>query len=384
MPIVTDLGGFRILAQALLLWALCNLLGRMQTYRLSNERRAVRDVLTAADKLRWAHRSGRNRVSGQDLPGLVIHFSTVIVTVTEYMGMHGDRDAVVHVWRWRWLAPLTSAEDSGDNDPEDGDVIRVITRSSNNVRDACFTEVSEIMLSDNVPDAARARSETVAADVLARCKARRSARAAMTVALSGARGAGKSSVARVLAHQWDAYLWDTYDPTRVGDCLEEVLRDYGDGGRIVVVMEEFDVMLRRVMAGSVEDTDDMRVDARDKSSWNTLLDKLARRVDVIVLLTTNKSRKELEYSPDLCNGDLSLLRPGRVDHWICMSGDTDAGAFGDDADDVAGAAPRPEKALYAASEEAAPVPSVHAPSTPASSLVDVPCQKMPVRPKWRC
>ena len=153
--------------------------------------------------------------------------------------------------------------------------------------------------------------------------------------------------------------------------------------RLVLVIEEFDVPLARIMASSlpllppesesqtaqtqaptlpadagpaksnaggrrgggggrglmVRDSDALLRDAIDKASWNMLLDTIQRKAGVLLLLTTNVARKDLVGR--VCNGDESLLRAGRVDLWVDF--DDPAGAAADAGPGGAGASSPKQK-----------------------------------------
>jgi hypothetical protein len=278
-----------------------------QRHKMSKVARMLTDMVSRGE----AYDLGGTELldDGLKLPGTVLSwrlFATGRVTVSE---MSGDSYACLTVYQWRGAAPLI-AEDDADFTEAAGR-IRVLKPTSNSVDDAShlsmFTQVTVTSPIDpTAPSSVAAKRMASAFQNKGR---------AATFVLHGGPGLGKSCSARLLAGKLDARLWTGYDPTRHGMVLNLVNYQYADDGHpLVVVVEEFDVPLQAIMDATVEDKEKMLVDAKNKSSWNTLLDDVQYEKHLILVLTTNKTRAQL--LDDICMGDQSLLREGRIDAWI--------------------------------------------------------------------
>lgn len=103
---------------------------------------------------------------------------------------------------------------------------------------------------------------------------------------------GKSSVAVWLCKELDGVKCD-FDPTRSGEDLA-VLRNDADGRPLVLLIDEADVKLRAVRRGQVELNDAMDTYAHDKTGWNVFLDKVSKMPGMIVILTSNTPKRELD------------------------------------------------------------------------------------------
>ena len=127
--------------------------------------------------------------------------------------------------------------------------------------------------------------------------------------VSGPPGCGKSTSNRILANKLNGVLFSDYDPTRsMHDLWSTHGFITGDNNVLIVVMEEMDIMLEKIVSGTVSDKKN-HVDIIDKVSWNNMLDKIKRVDNIVLIMNTNKSIKEIK---DICK-DPSYLRKHRVD-----------------------------------------------------------------------
>ncbi len=292
-------------------------------------------------------------------------------------GYHPTESVTIRVFRWAWHAPVTWSRSDADL-PDDTPTISVMARVGNRVQECCYTFNDEIVLSDDMPAAPRVRAEKGADLVLAAMRARRNARAAFSVVLHGDPGAGKSSVARRVCELVDGTLMP-YNPSRLGDNIDTMMSDAS--GPHVIVIEEFDVTLRRVLSGELKDSNDVRYDVTDKSTWNDLLDRLKRRVDVIIIMTTNASPGTMLN--DVCRGDVSLIRKGRVDMWMNVTHAKDAPIVGQPFD-AAEASADAAADTSDESDTSKAAASIDAPVTPPSSARRSPPRSHPrnARKPW--
>ena len=239
-----------------------------------------------------------------------IVYASVVVAASDWIGMYSDLNVTLTIYAWAWSEnPIILSSTSTDSDEN---MIKVLEATSNEVRDASYlNENCQIAVHRSIPEAVKLCSENIASAIIDKFKMGN--HDSMVCILMGKPGVGKSTVARVLTKQLNGVLYPAYNPTRVGQCLKAVTNECkaseGDVP-LVIVMEEFDVALRNIMNGNVHGTDDIELDAKDKSSWNLLLDDIHVTKHVVMILTTNCTWPELQL---LCKNDTSLLRQGRVD-----------------------------------------------------------------------
>ncbi len=137
------------------------------------------------------------------------------------------------------------------------------------------------------------------------------------VMLHGETGCGKSVVGRLLAHQMNGHFCDSWHPDSPGDELGplwERVRPEEDRP-LIVVLEEFDVLLRAAHENRIKPHKYIPIPVRDKTSWNGMLDRLAMGMwpNLILILTSN-------VTPEIINGwDSSYIREGRVDRALNMT-----------------------------------------------------------------
>lgn len=337
---------------------------REEVYRLPGENsRSIDGVLDHLKRTPHWRMGSTIRAWRREFHALTVtrNLRTLVWVHSEMLtGYHCTESITIRVFRWAWHAPMTWSRSDADV-PDDTPTISVMARVGNRVQDCCYTFNDEIVLSDDMPAGPRIRAEKGADLILAAMRARRNARAAFSVVLYGDPGSGKSSIARRVCEIVEGTLMP-YNPSRLGDNIDTMMSDAS--GPHVIVIDEFDVTLRRVLSGELKDSNDVRYDITDKSTWNDLLDRLKRRVDVIIIMTTNASPDTILI--DVCQGDASLIRQGRIDMWMNVSHANDVPIVGrrgvtiDEASDAASASSD-------AASEASKASKIDAPVTPASS-----------------
>ncbi|PNH04430.1 putative 26S protease subunit rpt4 [Tetrabaena socialis] len=133
--------------------------------------------------------------------------------------------------------------------------------------------------------------------------------------LQGEPGCGKSTAARLFAQKLgDCCLYPTFNPTSPGESLAELLRYVKRSQKVIVVMEEFDVVLRRVLREGKQAHKNFRVEVADKATWNNMMDMLQFQTRMGIILTTNRTDDEIAALNEEMGG--SILRPGRITEWI--------------------------------------------------------------------
>ena len=134
--------------------------------------------------------------------------------------------------------------------------------------------------------------------------------------LQGTPGCGKSTSSRLLTRALgsNTMLFPSFDPTTPGESLSDMLRYVDQNNLVVIVIEEFDVVLQKMMDKPVRAHKNLRIEVSDKASWNNMLDALQFQSRMILVLTTNISDDALRKLDEGLGG--GLLRSGRITQWI--------------------------------------------------------------------
>jgi len=141
----------------------------------------------------------------------------------------------------------------------------------------------------------------------------------------GPPGSGKSTIGlQVLRALGGGSLCDNFDPTRPGESLATLLNDTqssDEKGYTVILINEGDVIIQRVMHGKVQMSPKVLTSVFDKSSWNAFLDGIQNYCPrVIVVITANVSIDAIHaIDPSLlrCTNDGMV---GRIDFADCCTG----------------------------------------------------------------
>jgi len=148
--------------------------------------------------------------------------------------------------------------------------------------------------------------------------------------IEGPPGTGKSSIAALLCAKLNGVLCP-FNPTRAGESFDEIkaaAEQACERKVIVVLMDEASNMLRNMRSGRAERNPHIDTLAVDKTGWNKLMDQMANELGVIVIMTSNTPKSQLdeeEIRTGLARAFLqrifrlpkqkemaSNLRPGRV------------------------------------------------------------------------
>lgn len=128
-----------------------------------------------------------------------------------------------------------------------------------------------------------------------------------TVFLHGVSCAGKSTIGYLLAKQMSGIYCHTFNPSDPGDHLSSLILDIArDTEPLIVVLEETDEIIRKIHHGTIEQNVEIPTLVHNKSTWSTFLDDMVFYKSVILILTSNTSKQEID---DL---DESYLRKGRI------------------------------------------------------------------------
>lgn len=143
------------------------------------------------------------------------------------------------------------------------------------------------------------------------------ARERLVVFIHGVTGAGKSSIGLLLAKELKGNYCNKFNPIEPGDNLQNMMRDIDiedvdERPPFVVVMEEVDTMIETVHRGEVPAHKKVTTVIRNKSSYNTFFDDMIIYSKVIFVLTSNKSKEEIDKL------DTCYLRQGRINAYYTM------------------------------------------------------------------
>ena len=133
----------------------------------------------------------------------------------------------------------------------------------------------------------------------------------LTVFIEGVPCSGKSSIGYLLAKRIGAVYCHSFNPTDPGDTFSYLVsrlrRDDDDNSiPMIVVLEEVDVILQKIHTNTLLLNDRIPTSVKDKSSWTSFLDDMLFYQNVILILTSNRSKKEIDEM------DSAYLRKGRI------------------------------------------------------------------------
>jgi hypothetical protein len=139
----------------------------------------------------------------------------------------------------------------------------------------------------------------------------------LIVFIHGVTGAGKSSIGLLLAKELKGHYCNKFNPIEPGDNFQSMLRDIDieeddEKPPLIIVMEEVDTMIETVHRGEVPTHKKVTTMIRNKSSYNTFFDDMIIHTKVIFILTSNKSKDEIDKL------DTCYLRQGRINAYYTM------------------------------------------------------------------
>lgn len=131
-----------------------------------------------------------------------------------------------------------------------------------------------------------------------------------TFFIQGPPATGKSSIGYLLAKELKAPFSHQLDPTLPGDSIYRWIQNMSHDDDInapcILVIEEADTMIRKIHNGNVEKNINIPTDVHDKPTWSNFLDDMVFYNNVILILTSNTPKKELDIL------DPAYLRKGRI------------------------------------------------------------------------
>lgn len=134
-----------------------------------------------------------------------------------------------------------------------------------------------------------------------------------SIFIHGVSCAGKSKLGYLLAKQLGGNYCHTFNPNSPGDNIPLLLSDIDNSdGPLVIVMEEIENIIYSIHEPKKQENSEILTAVYNKSSWCTFLDDMFLYRGVILVLTSNKSKEEIDAL------DKSYLRDGRIHKSFCM------------------------------------------------------------------
>lgn len=128
-----------------------------------------------------------------------------------------------------------------------------------------------------------------------------------TVFLHGVTHAGKSSMGYLLAKELKGFYCHTFNPTDPGDQLSTLIVDVQrDDEPLILVMEEVDTMIQSIHKNKFQKHVEIPISVYNKSTWSSFLDDMIFYKKVILVMTSNTSKEDIDL------WDESYLRDGRI------------------------------------------------------------------------
>lgn len=128
-----------------------------------------------------------------------------------------------------------------------------------------------------------------------------------TVFLHGITGAGKSSMGYLLAKELNGIYCHSFNPTDPGDQLSTLIVDVQrDDEPLILVIEEVDTMIQTIHKNKFQKHVEIPISVYNKSTWSSFLDDMIFYKKVILVLTSNTSKEDIDV------WDESYLRDGRI------------------------------------------------------------------------
>jgi len=134
----------------------------------------------------------------------------------------------------------------------------------------------------------------------------------------GASGAGKSTVASLLAQKMKGYLCSGYRPNEPGDMLNALITHFRFAsnkyrttagkkcGPLIVLIDEIDVIIHNIHTARTPHAK-LRTEIYNKPTFNAFMDRINEYRGYIYIFTSNVSKETIDEIYDPC-----YLRPGRI------------------------------------------------------------------------
>jgi len=130
--------------------------------------------------------------------------------------------------------------------------------------------------------------------------------------INGNPGSGKSSIAILIAKNFNGHLCKTFIPTDPGDTIDRLYNQVEptDDCPLIILLDEFDIILNKIHNNTIVPHKDIPTSVYDKITWNSFFDDISLGLypNLIFILTTNKTKNQIEEFYDS-----SYIRKGRID-----------------------------------------------------------------------
>lgn len=135
----------------------------------------------------------------------------------------------------------------------------------------------------------------------------------ISIFVQGKPGSGKTTLGVLLASQLNGVLCKTFNPTEPGDSLilSHMYLNESDGP-LIILLDEVDIIIEKIHEQKINLHKSVHTDVYDKKTFNRFLDDLFLFDRVILVMTSNKSKEELNKL------DNSYLREGRVNLYYTL------------------------------------------------------------------
>lgn len=128
-----------------------------------------------------------------------------------------------------------------------------------------------------------------------------------TIFIDGVSHAGKSSIGYLVAKKLNGKYCHSFNPTDPGDQISMLVLDADmDENPLIVVLEEVDILIQNIHNQKVFHNKEIPTAVHNKTTWTSFLDDMFIYRKVILIMTSNTSKKELDKL------DNAYLREGRV------------------------------------------------------------------------
>jgi hypothetical protein len=139
---------------------------------------------------------------------------------------------------------------------------------------------------------------------------------AVTVFIHGVSMAGKSTIGYLVAKKLKGNFCHTFNPTDPGDHFQRMIGELNphdeENVPIIIVLEEANEIIHAVHNKTVLRVAEIPTPVHNKGTWITFLDDLVFYKNVILILTSNESKADLDAL------DPAYLGPGRIDACYSM------------------------------------------------------------------
>jgi hypothetical protein len=196
-----------------------------------------------------------------------------------------------------------SSSDSSSSGDSGGDARELTVYDRDGTYDWMYYVPRQIDITFLVPtDAQKAMIDSVVSEFRKR-RAR-----TLTVFIHGSPGTGKTSSAMLLADALGATFSKSFNPCEPGDKLTSVVRavEPTKARPHVQLLDEFDIIVRKVHAGAVVLHKNIPTSVHDKTTLNGFLDDMLWISNTVLVCTSNASKDEIDQL------DPCYLRAGRI------------------------------------------------------------------------